>query len=560
MKKIYCLIFFFVLIDTLWAQYADPVKIPIYLSGNFGELRNNHFHSGIDIKTQGAINKPIYSIADGYVSRIFVSPGGYGKALYITHPETGHVSVYAHLESFIPEISDYVKNQQYLQESFRVNLFPDESEFILRKGQLVAYSGNTGSSGGPHLHFEIRDAETEFLLDPLQYFSRSIKDNSAPDIRGLAVYPIEGEGVVNNSAHPLRQNITKNKKGELLALSKPVNAWGKIGLGIKAYDRMTATANIYGVKEIRLYVNDNLVFKSRIDTYHFDQTRMLNSFIDFADWRNNRSFFMKSFVEPANTLPFYEALDGGYITIDKEEVYSIKYELEDFYGNVISYAFTIRGKKQTIPSSRKGSMYMVWNDNNHYLTDAFSLIIPMGNLYKDFIFTLGQTPSDVYLSNVFMVNNEPVPFHDNAEMKIKIKNDTLSDKRSYGIVSIVKNKESWIGGTYNNGYLSTSVREIGARYAISFDNVAPVIEPVQQTNWETQKKIMLRVVDAKSGVLSCRGTVDGKFVLFENDVKSPVYTYRFDASKLAKEQKHSLEFVATDACGNTSVYTAEFYF
>lgn len=561
MKKLHIFfLFFFIALNALRAQYADPVKIPIYLSGNFGELRNNHFHSGIDLKTQGVINKPIYSIADGYVSRIFVSPGGYGKALYITHPETGHVSVYAHLEEFIPRISEYVKVKQYEQESFRVNLLLEAGEIEVKKGELIAYSGNTGSSGGPHLHFEVRDAETEYLLDPLQYFSRSIKDAVAPDLRGIAVYPIEGEGVVNGKSTPLRQNISKNKQGKLLALPTPISAWGKIGLGVKAYDRMTATSNIYGVKEVRLYVDTEMVFKSRIDSYSFDHTRMLNSFIDFADWRNNRSFFMKSFVEPANTLPFYTTVDGGYLSVDKERPYEIKYELEDFYGNITPYSFSIMGKRQNIPTPQKGSMYMVWNDVNHYLSDEFSLIIPMGNLYNNFMFTLNKSTSGMYFSDIFTVNNTPVPFHESGDMKIKIKNDTLVSKKEYGIVSIKKGKESWIGGVYNNGYLSTSIKEIGTQFAVSSDGLPPTIEPVNQSDWEKQKKIMLKVVDVKSGVLSCKATIDGKFALFESDVKSPIYTYYFDLSRLSTEQTHSVEFIATDACGNTATYTTEFYF
>jgi len=560
MKKIYTLFALFLTINAVVAQYADPLKFPIYLSGNFGELRNNHFHSGIDMKTQGVINKPVYSVADGYVSRIFVSPGGYGKALYITHPETGQVSVYGHLESFIPKISAYVKDKQYEQESFKVNLLPEEGYFKVKKGELIAYSGNSGSSGGPHLHFEIRDAKTEYILDPLAYYKRSIQDNVRPEVRGVAVYPVGGEGVVNSSGNPLRQNILKGKKGQDLALQKPISAWGKIGLGIKAYDKMTGTANIYGVKKIRLYVDKSLVFTSSIDSYGFDHTRMLNSFIDFADWRNNRSFFMKSFVEPGNTLPFYETVNNGYINIDQEKVYNIKYELEDIYGNTTDYTFIITGKRQAIPPLRKGSMYMVWNDTNRYLSDTFSLIIPQGNLYSDFIFTLGQTASSVYLSNIFKVNDVPVPFHNKAEMRIKMKSDPLTNKSQYGVVSISGNKESWLGGTYSDGYITASITEAGRSYAVTYDAVPPVIEPVQQAGWEKQKKIVLKVVDDKSGVLSCKGTIDGKFALFESDVKSSSYTYYFDSSRLSGGQKHTLEFVATDACGNTSTYTTVFYF
>lgn len=560
MKKLYISFLLLFFINLSYAQYIDPVKFPLSLSANFGELRNNHFHSGIDIKTQGVINKPVYSIADGYVSRIFVSPGGYGKALYITHPSSGHVSVYGHLERFSDKIETYLRSKQNKQETYRIDLNLDASTFPLKAGDFVAYSGNTGSSGGPHIHFELRDAVTEKVIDPLPFYKDRIKDIVAPDIRGIAVYPVAGEGVVNAGRKPLRQNISKNKKGALITPSAPITAWGRLGLGIKAYDRMSGTANIYGVQTVKLYVDNKQIFKSTVDAYSFDQTRMLNAFVDFADWRNNKSFFMKSFVEPGNTLPFYETIDNGYININQEKAYNIKYELSDVYGNTSEYRFTITGKKQAIPAHPKGSLYMAWDNENHYFSDAFKLIIPKGNLYDNAMFTLTQIPSEKYFSDLFTVNNEPLPFHKQAEMSLKINNDTLANKTQYGIVSINGAKESWIGGKYNNGYMTVSVNEIGKDFAVTSDTEAPVITPIQEANWEKQQKIALKVVDAKSGVFSCRGTIDGQFALFENDIKSPVYTYHFDSLRLKKGQKHTLEFTATDTCGNTSVYKSEFQY
>lgn len=558
MKKLYISLLSLFFINLSHAQYIDPVKFPLSLSANFGELRNNHFHSGIDIKTQGVINKPVYSVAYGYISRIFVSPSGYGKALYITHPSTGHVSVYGHLERFNDKIEAYLKAEQNKQESYRINLDLDANTFPLKAGEFIAYSGNTGSSGGPHIHFELRDAATEKVIDPLPYYKDRIKDIIPPEVRGIAIYPVAGEGVVNASGKPLRQNISKNKKGELITPKTPFTAWGRIGLGIKAYDRMSGTANIYGVQTVKLYVDNKQVFKSTVDAYSFDQTRMLNTFVDFADWRNNKSFFMKSFIEPGNTLPFFETIDNGYINIDQEKVYNIKYELSDVYGNTSEYRFSISGKKQAIPAHPKGSLYMTWDNENHYLSDAFNLIIPKGNLYDNTMFTLKQTSSGNYFSDIFTVNDEPLPFHKQAEMSIKINNDTLTNKNQYGIVAINGTKESWVGGKYNKGYITVSINEIGKNFAVSSDTQAPVITPIQEDNWEKQQKITLKVVDAKSGVLSCKGMIDGQFALFENDVKSPTYTYHFDPSRLKKGQNHTLEFTATDACGNTSVYTTEF--
>lgn len=315
--------------SSLFSQnYTSPLQIPISLSSNFGELRNNHFHSGIDYRTQQSVNKPVYSIGDGYVSRINISPGGYGLALYIDHP-AGHTSVYGHLNSYSKKIQDYIVEKQYEKESYRIDYYLEPNEIPIKQGEQIALSGNTGGSGGPHLHFEIRDQKTQDPLNVFEFLKGTFHDTRRPDIRGIAFYPQPGKGVVNGRTNPLRFNVGKTKSGVPIRINA-VNAWGVIGVGVKAYDLMNRTSNIYGVKHIKLFVDENLVFSSTMNRFSFDKTRMLNSFIDFEDWRNRKSFFMKSFVEPGNTLPLYDKLYDGYITINKEKTYHMKYELIDF--------------------------------------------------------------------------------------------------------------------------------------------------------------------------------------------------------------------------------------
>lgn len=568
MKNIITSLIFLISLSSFSQEYRSPFNIPLFMSGNFGELRNNHFHSGIDIKTQGVTGKPLYNIEDGYVSRISVSPGGYGLALYITHPSTGHTSLYGHMDGFSKKISEYVKNKQYELESFRVNLLLQPHELPLKRDEHIGYAGNSGGSGGPHLHFEIRDTKTEKVLDPLNWYKHMIKDTRPPEIRGIAAYPVPGRGVVNGMALPLRQSVSLLKSGAYSDPKEPITAWGMIGLGIKAYDRMDGANNIYGVKTIILYIDNKQVFKSTVDSYSFDQTRMLNTFIDFEDWRLNKSFFMRSYIEPGNTLPFYTSENDGYIEIKEERPYKIKYELLDIYGNKTTYNFTITGKKQDIPIPSGCSLVMVWDDDNRYISDPFSLIIPKGNLYNNICFTLSQSESEKYYSNIFTVNNTPVPLDKSGEVRIKMTSDPLTNKKQYGIIRLNGNKQSWIGGTYKGGYIVASLRELGMKIAISSDTEPPVITPVtakstkskKQTKPAKRNEIKLRVIDNLSGIASFRGTVDGKFVLFEHDVKSAVYTYKFDPSRLETGQNHELVFTATDACGNTSEYRTEFEF
>ena len=555
----------FILLFTVFSttaysqQYTNPVNIPSALSGNFGELRNNHFHSGIDYKTQQVINKPIIAIADGYVSRINVSPGGYGLALYIDHPETGHTSVYGHLNSFSKSIADYVKEQQYERESYSVTLYPGEGILPVKKGEQIALSGNTGSSGGPHLHFEIRDTKSQDPLDPLQFLGRNVSDTQRPDIRGVAFYPVEGKGMVNGSSNPLRLNVSKNKSGVPLALSQPINAWGRIGIAVKAYDRMNGQTNIYGVKHVRLFVDEKQVFSSSIERFPFSKTRMLNSFIDFEDWRRRRSFFMKSFVEPGNTLKLYNTTNAGYIDINEERNYRMRYELEDHNGNTLTYSFVVRGQQQPVAQAGKCDNFMPWGMHNSFVDFDFMLDIPSGNLYDSFCYFHRKIRSTVYYSDMHQVNESPIPLHDNATMWIKLNADTLENRRQYGIVEVNESgSDSWIGGTYKRGGIETSIRELGRRYAVDIDTVPPKITPVNVEKWVTSRRIQIRLTDNKSGVANFKGTIDGKFVLFSHDMKSSLYTYVFDDSRLEKGKTQELVFTAVDGAGNSSEYRYSF--
>lgn len=544
--------------STLYSQtYPYPLSIPPALSGGFGELRNNHFHSGTDFKTQQAVNKPVYAIEDGYVSKISVSPGGYGLALYLNHPSTGHTSVYAHLNSFSKEIADYVKEKQYELESFNVNLYPKINEFPVKRGQQIALSGNTGSSGGPHLHFEIRDSKTEETLDALEYIP-AIPDTQKPDLRGIAFYPIKGKGIINENDSPIRLNISKDSNGNPMGLGRTINAWGRIGIGVKAYDKMNGQNNIYAVKHIRLFVDGDPVFSSTIGRFSFSDTRMINSLIDFEDWRERNSFFIKSFIEPGNTLPFYKSFNNGYIDINEEREYTLLYELEDHYGNTLSYQFKVNGKPQPLKETVNCENWMGWNMNNSYIEMGFNIYIPTGNLYTDLCFKYDKQKSNNYFSDIHKLHDKPVPLHNNANIWIKLNTDTLVNKNNYGIVKVNNNgSDNWIGGKYVKGGVSASIRELGNNYAISSDTQPPTITPLSPENWTSQRRIRIRITDNKSGIASFRGEINGKFILFTHDSKSSVYTYNFDNSRMPKGENLIFTFTATDGAGNKSEYSKE---
>ncbi|MDR1884422.1 MAG: M23 family metallopeptidase [Prevotella sp.] len=559
MKKILPVLFLVCTINlTAQTLYRPPLDIPLVLSANFGELRPNHFHSGIDLKTQGVVNKSVYSIADGYVSRISVSPSGYGLVIYVTHTN-GQTSVYGHLNGFASNIAGYIKEKQYEQESYSLDISLDQSVFPVKKGDLIAYSGNTGSSGGPHVHFEIRNTESQVALDALEYYKRQIADNVPPAVKGIAVYPVEGKGAVNDSGEPFRKIIgAALKKKGVKAMPDSINVWGRIGIGVYANDRMTGTNNVYGVKIVRLFCDGKEIFSSDMSSVDFGKTRMINSMTDFDYWRRKKSFYIKSFIEPGNRLSVYRSVNNGYMDVNEEKPYKLEYELEDLHGNKTSYTFDIYGKKQAIPQQKSCMQLMAWDRDNRYEGNMFSIFIPGESLYNDLCFNLKRTPAKNYASAVYEVNDTYVPLDKYADMTIKMTKDTLTDKSCYGIVCISGGRESWIGGKYNNGAITARIRELGNTYAVGIDTQAPVITPVLPARWAERGEIRIRLSDNKSGIASYRGSIDGAFALFENDVKSSVYTCKLDCKRFEKGQIHKFVFTAADRCGNENSYEYEF--
>jgi hypothetical protein len=367
---------------------------------------------------------------------------------------------------------------------------------------------------------------------------------------------------VNSISDPSYINISHSKTGETLPLAKNIEAWGQIGIGVKAYDRMNGQNNIYGVKHIRLFVDSILIYSSKINRFSFEKTRMINSFIDFEEWRKRNSFFMKSYIEPGNTLPVYDkVINRGYIDIDQERDYKMCYELEDYYGNVLNYPFVVKGKKQNIKPVLPCQNYMAWNLDNSFVDYDFTLRIPARNLYSDFCFVHASTPSITYYSAIHQVHPSPVPLDNQGRLWIKLNADTLARRENLGIVEIKKTgKSSWIGGDYKNGGVEVSIKELGGKFAIYIDTVAPKIIPLQPEKWVSSRKIRLQQSDDKSGITSFRGEIDGKFALFTHDIKSPVYTYYFDETRLDRNKEHILVFRAEDGAKNISEYRYTFFY
>ena len=325
--KVKILIFFLLLCGCLYSQtesfplYPNPVKIPVYLSATFAEIRTNAFHAGVDIRTQGVEGKEVFAVADGYVSRIGVSPFGYGKVLYITHDD-GFTSVYAHLSKFNKKIGEFVKMKQYENKSFSQNILLEEDVFPVKRGDFLGFTGNSGGSGGPHLHYEIRYTDTQEPVNPL-FFGLKIKDNIKPCIKGLAIYPLENS-IVNGSTSPLYTYSIEDLQFEV---------GGDIAFGINVFDQADGSNNKNGPYSIELFADDKLIFSITSYKYSYSETRYVNSLIDYSYFINNKERFIRTEIDELNKLSVYDVKDG-IVTVNQGDILKMKYVVKDYNNNV----------------------------------------------------------------------------------------------------------------------------------------------------------------------------------------------------------------------------------
>lgn len=356
---------------SVYAQYSKIEKgyyqFPIqpertnYLAGNMGELRASHFHAGLDIKTNGVEGLDVFSAAEGYVSRIAVSTGGYGNAVYVVHPN-GTTTVYAHLQRFNKELAKYVLENQYKQKSFTVNLFPERGRFKLKKGEVLGYSGNSGSSTGPHLHFEIRDAKQE-VLDPLRIGFTEIKDKIAPIAERIALKTMDINSRVNGQFGRFEFNL--EKRGNEYIISDTIRAAGKIGFEIWAHDKLDGAANRNGVPEIDVYQNQELLFSQRIDSVNFSLQYNIKVHTNYKAEQETNRRYNKLYVDDGNNLGFYNDIkDRGFFYPKQDSIYLFQIIMADAYGNQRRVSFNVKGAK-TSPTN----LVQVDPKNHSYLLD-----------------------------------------------------------------------------------------------------------------------------------------------------------------------------------------------
>ncbi len=533
----------------LRSQINNPINIPIKISGTFGELRNTHFHSGIDIKTEGKQGVKIFSIKDGYVKRIKISKDGFGKAIYLNHHD-GKTSVYGHLKKFSSEIEKFVKEIQYKKKSYEIEIYPKNNLFVYKSGELIGYSGNTGSTSGPHLHFEVRDTKTNYPINPLKILE-NVNDTIIPKINNLYLYDVMSDGTYH-----LIEKIKLKKINSNYFLTDTIKNSGILGIGINYYDKQDISYSKNGAYSIDFKMNNETIFDYKMDTISLYDKRYLKLLVDFENWYLKKNKIQKLFVHPKSKYTFLNKKNyDGIIKVENDKNYIGNIEIKDYNGNTSRIGIIIKGTpKQLMKKQIKN--YNIKSDLEYTLESKNIKV----KIKKNTFF------NDVYIPFKFI--NDTLDLGKNLypiDKRIKIIYDIKNLDSTYqkkGFISKIneKNKTEFIWTEKLNNIWSINTNILG-KYTISIDTTPPSIKPMNFKNNQlinNQNTLKLRIKDDLSGIKKINGSINGKWILLEHEPKNNTISYNLSDINF-NSSKYELEIVALDYLGNKKLYKAILY-
>ena len=536
-----------------------PVDGAVSLSANYGELRSNHFHAGLDIRVGGFPGMPVYAAADGYVSRIVARPDGYGRAVYITHPN-GATSVYAHLHTFAPALKAHIEAIQYARQRYTVDEQVAKDALPVKKGQLIGAAGNSGSSAGAHLHFEIRHTATETPCNVFSYGYYPLPaDTYPPVIRNVAFFSFRLQGDI-----PYTANFYECPK-PARRIKQTIYVPDAFYIGIDAYDAQNGTPAKLAVNRMQVTLDGATVFSCRFEDIPFDAVRYINSAIAYEERQRNNKVFLKTYIEPGNKLQIYrDVKNNGLLSLPDTLLHTIEIKVFDDAGNAAATAFTVQ-KKPDIPASlflpETDRRAIAYDDRPASIVkDGLSVTIPQGALYKPaglFIDAIPGQP-DGACSPLWRIHTPETPLH--YAMTVKIAADipgTLFPKAL--IAGITGNHIYSCGGQWKNNAVETKVRSFGD-FFVTVDTIAPVITPAfaKDANLSRQTQLRIKITDDLSGIGAYSGYIDDEWALFEYDEKNKRLLYTFDARRISRGRKHRLLLSVTDNKGNTATLQSAF--
>ena len=544
----------------IFAQYPKdyfrlPLDIPINLSGTFGELRPNHFHSGLDIRTNNVEGLPVYAAADGIIVRIKVSAFGYGKALYIAHPN-GYTTVYGHLQKFSDKIEAYVKAEQYRQKSFEVELYP--STLKVTQSEIIALSGNSGGSGGPHLHFEFRDTATEKIINPMSFgMNKFIKDTYSPIVSSIMVYPVDDSTILNKGNVPVSLSLQKQTDGTFLASKVFVN--GKIGFAINSVDLSTNSYNKNGIYKVATYVNGTPNFGYEFETFAFDESKHINYFIDFNKYKKLKQRFQKLFVKESYPLSIVNGNNkNGLLEIKSDVNYTYKIEVSDFHGNktVINIPICFEKEKIKPPTiTSKGNYYIKAKSDYNFEFEKTGVYIPVNGLYENAYLNISEK------DGVLDIDNNYEAIQNGLTVSLDISHLSDEDQKKAFVANVYGLKLEYNSSFRKGTKVSSKVKSFG-KYKVGIDNVAPrIYNPnfIEGSNISKLSTLSVSISDALSGIDTYKAFLNGEWILMEYDYKTKKLVHDLKDGKVISG-KNEIKIVVTDKLENVTTFTSNFIY
>jgi len=529
--------------------FSNPLEIELILNGNFGESRPSHFHSGIDIKTQFKEGLNVFSSAEGYVSRISIKHGGFGKALYINHPN-GYTTVYAHLKKFNKKIEDYIKKIQYNKKSYQIEHYLKKDVIRILKNENIGSSGNTGSSFGPHLHYETRLTKNQKAINP-QLFGIDIKDSRRPIINSVFLYKLDS---LNKISEPIKLKI--NKINDSIYQSEKVTANGTIGFGVNGFDRQDLANNKNGIYKYSTVYDNKKNIEFNFNSFFFEESIKIKTLIDYKYYIQNKSRIVKLFKDHGNNLSIYSNNKSGYINVENDiSLYQIT--LTDLKGNKSTIKIPII-KGEIIKSPLKKVNSTVLNTSlNNKLDYNFEFENAEIKIAKNTFLKNVKLNIDTSIDSIKIINPEIAVF---KNIKISFLN---KEKRKGNYLALKDNNgnESFATAKLNSkNYFYHKTKSLGT-YFIKNDSLLPVIElrNFKNNDWITNKNsIKIKILDKETGIKNYNVKINGKWMLFEYEYKRNELFYKFD-SYFINKKKNLIEVSVEDMAGNKSQKNFIFY-